>query len=428
MANSHHPVRRHAFGSLLLAEVKESFVMAMSALVAHKLRSALTLLGVLVGVFSIIVVMTAMRALQHSIELELSQLGSHTFQVRKWPGIYFGGPDGFEKYWRRQNITLAQGRQVVERASMARTVGLESYFGGGEAISRYAKTPPGIFLIGGTPGSFPARNWVVGEGRSLSETDVDCAHDVCILGANLAKTLFPHGSPLGDRIKMNGIGYTVVGVLEAKGRALGSDQDNFAVIPITSGLNRYGGRWRSLSILVQAQSQAAFDDTIEQVRGILRAIRKVPPGKEDDFELFWNDSLISQFNTFTLTVRVVVAVISSIALLAAGIGIMNIMLVSVTERTREIGIRRAVGAKRRNVMTQFIMEAIALCEVGGLMGVLLGILGGNLGAYFLKVTPVLPVDWVFIGLAACSLVGIVFGTYPAYKAANLDPIESLRYE
>jgi putative ABC transport system permease protein len=164
------------------------------------------------------------------------------------------------------------------------------------------------------------------------------------------------------------------------------------------------------------------------VRGILRTIRKVAPGDPDDFEIFSNDSMISQFKSFTLTVRAVVMVISSIALIAAGIGIMNIMLVSVTERTREIGIRRAVGAKKRNILTQFVMEAIVLCEVGGAIGVVLGILGGNATAYFLKVPPVIPVDWIVIGLLICSLVGIIFGTYPAVKAANLDPIDSLRYE
>ena len=156
--------------------------------------------------------------------------------------------------------------------------------------------------------------------------------------------------------------------------------------------------------------------------------RKVPPGAPDDFELFSNDSLIEQFNAFTRAVRIGVAVVSSIALIAAGIGIMNIMLVSVTERTREIGVRRAIGAKKRNIMTQFIMEAIVLCEVGGVIGVVLGILGGNALAWYMKVPPAIPVDWIVLGLLICSVVGIVFGTYPAYKAANLDPIDSLRYE
>jgi putative ABC transport system permease protein len=413
--------------TIFLAEFRESFVMAMGALAAHKLRSALTLLGVLVGVFSIIVVMTAMRVMQSRIEKAISQLGSQTFMVRKWPGIYFGGNEGFEKYWRRKNITLLDGIRLEQRATLARSVGVETMFWGGQIETRYKKTPPTVMLFGETPGSFPARNWAVQEGRALLDMDVDGQRDVCVLGHYLATNVFPFGSPVGERLKIDGINYTVVGVLEPKGAALGGNQDNFAVVPVTTGLNRFG-RWRSLNLLVQARDSGSYDDTVEQVRGIMRVIRKVPPGKEDDFEIFSNDSLISQFNSFTMAMRLGVAVISSIALLAAGIGIMNIMLVSVTERTREIGIRRAVGARKRNIMTQFIMEAVVLCEVGGAIGVILGVLGGNATAYFVKSPPVLPVDWIIIGLVICSIVGIVFGTYPAYKAANLDPIDSLRYE
>ncbi len=414
--------------TLLLAEVRESFAMAMAALAAHKLRSALTLLGVLVGVFSIIVTMTAMRVLKANIEREISDLGAQSFAVRKWPAMYFGGPEGFEKFWRRKNITLAQGRLVEEKATLAASVGIEGSFWGGEVETRYEKTPPTVQMLGETPGSFPARGWTVEEGRGLTENDVENARDVCVLGSALAKTVFPYGSPVGDRLKINGFNYTVIGVLAAKGGALGGEQDNFAVVPVTTALNR-AGRWQhSLTILVQARDAASYEDTTEQVRGLLRVARKVPPGIEDDFELFSNDSLISQFNAFTMAVRLGVSVVSSIALIAAGIGIMNIMLVSVTERTREIGIRRAVGAKKRNIMTQFILEAVMLCEVGGAIGVGLGILGGNAVAFFMKMPPAIPFDWIVIGLVICSIVGIVFGTYPAYKAANLDPIESLRYE
>jgi len=160
----------------------------------------------------------------------------------------------------------------------------------------------------------------------------------------------------------------------------------------------------------------------------MRLIRKVPPNEPDDFELFTNNSMITRYRSITLAAHIGASVISIIALVAAGIGIMNIMLVSVTERTREIGIRRAVGAKKRNIITQFITEAIVLCELGGALGVVLGILGGNCAAYFLKMPPAIPMDWVALGLLICSLVGIIFGTYPAFKAANLDPIESLRYE
>ncbi len=413
--------------NIVLGEIRESFLMAMSALAGHKLRSALTLLGVLVGVFSIIVAMTAMRVLQNDVDKEMSQLGSQTFMIQKWPAVYFGGPEGFEKFWRRKNILLSQGLRLEQKATLAKSIGLEATFWGGQVESRFKKTAPTVQLFGETPGSFGARNWELQDGRLLLEVDVDGARDVCVLGNGLAKTVFPQGSATGERLKINGINYLVVGVLASKGGQLRGDQDNFAIVPVTTGLNRFG-RWRSLSILVQTRDQASYDDTVEQVRGALRVIRKVPPGKEDDFEIFSNDSLIAQFNSFTLAVRIGVIVVSSIALLAAGIGIMNIMLVSVTERTREIGIRRAIGAKKRNIMTQFIIEAIVICEVGGVIGVVLGILGGNATAYFLKLSPVIPFDWVSIGLIICSIVGIVFGTYPAYKAANLDPIESLRYE
>lgn len=402
--------------------------MALDAIRAHKLRSALTLVGVVVGVFSIIGVMTAVRVLQVNIEKSFSSLGANTFAVQKMPGVFFGGPEGWEKLWRRKNITLQDARAVRERATLAMHIGIEDDFWAGEVVSRYAKTPPNVRLIGGTAGSFPAKSLVVEQGRALTDADVDNSRDVCVLGAALAKSLFPNSDPMGERVKFSGINYTVIGVLEDKGAGAGGGQDNFAMIPITTGLNRYGRSWRSLSILVQAQSQATYEDTIEQVRGIMRTLRKVRPGEPDDFEIFSNESMVEQFRDFTMKVRAGVALVSSIALLAAGVGIMNIMLVSVTERTKEIGIRRAIGAKKRNILTQFVLEAIVLCEVGGIIGVIFGIGAGNLAAFFLKVPPELPIDWTLFGLIICSLVGIVFGTYPAVKAANLDPIESLRYE
>jgi len=411
-----------------MGEIRESFSMAMNAITAHLLRSALTLLGVLIGVFSIIVVMTAMRVLERNVENNLAQLGSQTFAIQQFPQVQFGNNSDWEKYWRRKDITIEQGQAVAQKATLAAAVGVEGTFWGGQISTRYAKTAPNVQLLGDTPGSFEAHNWIIDEGRLFDDSDVDNERSVCVLGSALAKTVYPFGSALGQQLKINGLNYAVVGVLAPKGGSVGGNQDNFAVIPLTTALHRYGLRWRGLSIMVQARSSADYADCEEQVRGILRDARKVRPGAPDDFELFSNDSLIDQFKTFTRAVRIGVTVVSSIALLAAGVGIMNIMLVSVTERTREIGVRRAIGAKRRNIMAQFIMEAIVLCEVGGVIGVVLGILGGNVLAWVMKVPPAVPVDWIALGLVLCSVVGIVFGTYPAWKAANLDPIESLRYE
>ena len=410
----------------LFAELRESLRMALDAIATHKLRSGLTLLGVMVGVFSIILVMTAMRAMQNNVEKELGELGSKTFVIQRMPGAYFGGPEGFMKFLRRKEITFAQAMAFKKQATFAPQVGLQAMLFSLDITSRYATTPPNVSVQAVTPGIFATSNWTIIDGRPLLDSDVESARDVCVLSDDLAKSLFPRGAPVGQRVKVAAISYSVIGVFERAGSAEGAQA--LVVMPLTTGLNRYGRR-RELSIFVQAQEPAAFLDAMEQSRGLLRSIRKVPPGDEDDFEVLSSDSMIAQFEKVTFAVRTGLALVSSIALVAAGVGIMNIMLVSVTERTREIGIRRAIGAKKRNIMTQFIIEAIVLCELGGVLGVALGMAGANaLAIYVLKLPPAFPLDWAIIGLVICSLIGVIFGSYPAYKAAHLDPIESLRYE
>ena len=223
---------------ILLAEFRESFRMAISAVAAHKLRSALTLLGVLVGVFSIVAVMTAMRVMQSVVESELSQLGDQTFAVRKYPTVLFTRPEGLEKIRRRKNITLQEARRLQDSVTLARAVGVEASFWVGQIQTQYKRTSPNVRLYGDSPGSFPARNWIVQEGRGIADADVEGARDVCVLGNSLARTIFPAGSAVGERVKIDGLNYTVVGVLQAKGGSLGGDQDKFAIMPITTGLNR----------------------------------------------------------------------------------------------------------------------------------------------------------------------------------------------
>jgi putative ABC transport system permease protein len=409
-----------------LQELLENIRLALSAIRAHPLRSVLTVLGILVGVFSIVLVMTAIRVLQASLETQMSQLGTHTFQVQRFPAIQVeGGPEAWQRYARRRKFRMADARRLIERASLASAVSVVAMADTAEASSEFARTNPNIPLNGVSPSAFVTRNWIVAEGRALG--DPDAGRNVCVLGAGLAKKLFPRGSAIGQPIKYRGVNYAVVGVLEEKGAVFGQSQDNFMAVPIETVMDRYG-RELSFAIQVQAHDAASYNATVEQARGILRALRKVAPGAEDDFEIISNDSVVTQFRGITSNLRTGSAVISSIALVAAGVGIMNIMLVSVTERTKEIGIRRAIGAKKRSIMAQFLCEAVVLSEIGGIAGVGLGIVSGNLLSLLLGVPPVLPWDWAIIGLLVCSFVGIAFGTYPAWKAAQLDPIESLRYE
>jgi putative ABC transport system permease protein len=199
-------------------------------------------------------------------------------------------------------------------------------------------------------------------------------------------------------------------------------------MPISTFQQKYGKYNNSINITVMSPSKEDYNNVIDAATGYMRTIRKVPPGEEENFFIFSNESMITQVNDITSGIRIGALVVSIIALLAAGVGIMNIMLVSVTERTREIGIRKAIGARRSNILFQFLLEAITLCIVGGFIGIVLGVGIGNIAGSFLNAKAAIPFDWVMIGLSLCLFVGIVFGTYPAYKAANLDPIEALRYE
>jgi putative ABC transport system permease protein len=408
------------------AGFRESVAMALSALRTSKLRSVLTLLGIVVGVFSIIAVMTAMGVLRNSIEEGITQLGANTFQIQKYPP-QIGGPH--RHFRNRKDITYDQALQVKEKATLAEAVGIESWRGGRIVFWRGERTNPNVSIGGENLEGIITNDWTVAVGRSLGADDMDLARPVIILGQPVADRLFPPSiNPIGEHVRVDGSIYQVIGVLEKKGGALGGNQDNLGLVPITTFFHKYGRTHGDVHIMVKALNREVVEDAIEQARGILRAARNVPPGEEDDFGYFSNDSLVKQFNEFTFYFRLGVLVVASIALLAAGVGIMNIMLVSVTERTREIGIRKAVGAQKNDILQQFIIEAVILCEIGGALGVLLGLLGGNIVGLLMTVPAIIPWDWVGIGIASCTVVGLIFGVYPAWKASTLDPIEALRYE
>ena len=404
----------------------EVLKVAFASLRGNKLRSSLTMLGIVIGIFSIISISTVITMLQNSISEGLSQLGKNTFQIQKFPAMQQGRLS--DKIRNRKNLTVEDYYRLREMLQEAKLVGAEQWQFGKLFKSQWDETNANIQIAGATPEALLTNDWVVAEGRAISQDDMDHNRRVCVLGTDVAKKLFPRIDPLGQEVKVDGLRLTVIGVFTSRGAMFGQSRDGFVATPLSTFQAKYGKTSRSISITVMAQSVVTYNRTIDAAIGYMRTIRKVAPGEENDFDIFSNESLIAQVGQITQYVRLGAIVIAFIALLAAGVGIMNIMLVSVTERTREIGIRKAIGAKKRNILFQFIIEAITLCQFGGVIGIVLGLGAGNLAGKFLNAAPALPLNWVLAGIGLCVLVGVGFGTYPAWKAANLDPIEALRHE
>jgi putative ABC transport system permease protein len=405
----------------------ETMRMAWKALGANKLRSALTASGITFGIFSIISVMTAISALQSSIETGLSFLGSNIFQFSKYPiGIHVAGD---EKYRNRRNIDygtyLKFARMIGDQAPI---VCPKVWDDSTQGVFENRKTNPNIQLCGTNEGFLSANNFLLKEGRNLSPEDVEFTRNVCVVGRQIINRLFPQGSALGKVIRLDSKEYEVIGTLAEKGGGFGTNDDNIVLIPITKFFENYGTQQRSLNVAVEAQNQIAYERTMGIAIGAFREARGLRPEEANDFEIYSNDSIQGVFRSIAGNVRIGAFVISTIALFAAGVGIMNIMLVSVTERTKEIGMRKSVGARNFDIRMQFLFEALFLSLMGAIGGIVLGVAAGNGLAIWLRATPIFPWDWAIVGVVFCSAIGIGFGLYPAHKAASLNPIEALRHE
>jgi putative ABC transport system permease protein len=407
--------------------LKEVAVVSLQSVRSNKLRTFLTILGIVVGIFSIIVIMTIITMLQTSIESGLSQLNKNTFQIQKFPAMQGGGPRMRDKYRNRKDLTVDEFDRLNGMLD-AQYMGAEQWQFGKVVKFGSAETNPNISVAGVTTGAMRTNDWNVAYGRDLRQTDIQYSNDVCLLGPDVANKIFTGINPVGQVVRVDGRPLRVIAVLESQPSMFGQSRDNYVLMPITTFQSFYGRTGQSINITVMSRSKQDYDKTIDAAIGYMRTIRKVKAGQDNDFDIFSNESLISQVNNITGGIKIGAMVVSIIALLAAGVGIMNIMLVSVTERTREIGIRKAVGAKKINILSQFLIEAIVISLFGGLIGIVLGVGIGNIAGSFLNAKTAIPYDWVGIGLMLCFTVGIIFGTYPAYKAANLDPIEALRYE
>ncbi|MBN1779824.1 ABC transporter permease [bacterium] len=411
--------------SEFVVQLRENLVIALDVIRNHKMRSFLTLLGVIIGVMSIIGVQSLIEGFQKSIHQQMEQLGANVFQVQKFPVNI--GHDERDKYRNRKDITWEHAKAIEKYCTAVERVGPEAWHF--EIIVKYRdrKTSPMNVMAGGTPEFFANNSYFIDGGRAFSEVDVQQKADVAVIGKDIIDALFPFEDPLGKFILADGRRYQVIGTLEEMGSRFGNSEDNKVVIPLSTFLKYYGS-YRSLNITVQATSVDMMETAQEQVIGVLRAVRKVPPGEDNDFEIWTSNSLIKSFNDITRAVRIGALVIVSFSLLVAGIGIMNIMLVSIRERTREIGVRMAIGAKRGDIRMQFLIEAIFLSVIGGLFGILIGVGLGQLIALISPVPAAIPVFTILLGFVVCVAVGVIFGVVPAVKASKMDPITALRYE
>jgi len=385
----------------------EIIKMALASLGANKLRAALTMIGITIGVFSIISVMTAIGALQNSIENGLSFLGSNIFQFAKYPANVNIGGEIKKKYQNRRDITYRQALhyyQMMEGDAREICLKCFGYELKGQAVYNGVKTTPSLLIVGTNRSFLTANAYTLGYGRNLNDEDVALARRVIVVG---------------KMIEMSGHTYTIIGVLAEKGTSFGQSQDDLCIMPITRFFEDFGEAKRTVNIATQAFSAETYNRTLDKAIGAMRIVRGVRANQENDFEIYSNDSLKSAFISVAGVVRIGAFVISFIALVAAGIGIMNIMLVSVTERTKEIGVRKSIGARSRDILRQFLTEAVFISEAGGTLGIILGVIGGDLLAAWLKVDIIFPYGWAIAGLIVCSAIGI---------AANLDPIDALRYE
>ena len=404
--------------------LRDTLRLAFGALRAHKLRTALTLLGLIIGVTSLILVMTLIQGANWYVEKKIANLGADIFQVSKLPIVSVDFSE-LIRARKHRDITVADWHAVEDQCSLCRAVGAEVNTLG--RLSTAGESLPDVSIRGHTANMAWISSLEIEHGRFFTESEQRAAAPVVILGYGVADRLFPRGrNPLGQFVRISGEEFRVVGVSEEVGSILGQDQDKFAIVPLAAFFKLFGLR-HSLTLQVQVPAaQTALTPAQDQVRVLLRARRHVAPSAPDDFYFTTADTYLSLWSDISSVFFLVFVLISSVASLVGGIVIMNITLVSVSERKKEIGLRRSVGARQVDIASQFLVEVLAQCLVGGVTGVLLGFASALL---LRQLTP-FPADvelWVAaLGLLLASFIALVFGLYPAYRAAKLDPIVALR--
>jgi len=407
----------------LLIDLWEGIKIAFQALKANKMRSFLTTLGIVIGITTVIGIHSIIQGLNRSFYTSISALGSDTLYIGKFS--WFSRTDWLLARNRKDLTLEREGKAIKEYATLVKGVAPNV---SAQRTVKYESEKLKNVQITGTTEEYAITSNVIPEyGRMLTRQDVDHRRNVCVIGWEVADKLFKNKNPLGRRMLIGGYKFRVIGVLEKRGSLLGHNLDTEVIMPIGIFQKLYGSR-RWLTIEVKVADPALIEEAKDELTGILRRVRKVAPKEENDFAINQQDMIADLYKRLTTALYAVAFGVGSIALIVGGIGVMNIMLVSVTERTREIGIRKAIGARNRNILWQFLIESLAVSALGGLIGIIVGFVLARAVASATFLSATVSLVSVTIGIAFIGMVGLFFGIFPAYKAAKLDPIQALRYE
>jgi putative ABC transport system permease protein len=411
----------------------ENVSFALNAMREQKLRSFLTLVGVMAGVATVIMMVSFVVGFNNQVVAAFTTFGTQLVQFQKYEARFGGGPNAVpEEQRNRKDLTIEDAIALKRLSKYVAAVSTERYKFGGVTVKAGGLEANGPVVLGANPDYGEANNHFVQDGRWLIDADLSHVSKVCVIATDVADALFPHRDPIDQTLTLSGVAYRVVGLFEKKGSAFGGSNDNFVAIPITAFDEQFpevkNGGGDTIHIATVPKRPEDYQALIDEETSILRTRRGLRPNQPNDFALFLSEAQLQSFQQITGGVAAAMIVIAGIALMVGGVGVMNIMLVNVTQRTREIGVRKALGATRRDIAVQFLVEAVTLTGVGGAIGIGVGLGAALLARVLFDFNAAAPLWSVLLGFGVSSFVGIVFGLWPALKAARQDPIEALRYE
>lgn len=406
---------------------RENFRQALMVIRTHRMRSGLLILGVAIGVMTVLGMVTVLAGLGKRINEDIMSSNRPFVHIARYDPM--GGDENYLERFRRKKLTPDDAAAVAEQCRAAERVEFEVTPGEGMRVLRYEGERTNLIQVIGVSQNFPYLfSILLDEGRFFTEFDIERSRRVVVLGSGPARDLFPNRDPIGKWIRIGSNEYEVVGTLQSRRHIMGSFSDNFAVLPYTTFNKDLSSEYDDYEIVFSVKTGFTLDEAKEEVTALMRARRKVPPGAENDFHVTTSEAFGDMVGRITRYIGLVLIVISSIGLMVGGIGVMNIMLISVTERTREIGVRMALGARRSDVLQQFLIEAATLTGAGGALGIVCGLLAARGVTHLIRFPYSLPVFWIVVAFVFSAGVGIVFGMYPANRAARMDPIAALRSE